>query len=151
MRVIVFFSLIIVFLACSPKLNIPYERNAAVEFVQGDKNTITLNAHGYGADAGIASWYAERNALENILFRGIPGSNQENPMIENESHALRDNKQALDYLILNGGYQKFLIESYTENVRKSSQGTTIRQIVKFDLQALRKHLENEKVVRKFGL
>jgi len=148
-----FFSICLglLIIACAPKADIQFERTGAVEFVEGDKSTLTVNAHGYAKDMGNAVIFAERNALENILFKGIPNSNQENPMIANESDAYRNSKKALDDLILKGGYQRFMIESYNQNNRKSGRGINVRQIIKFDMQALRKHLEDEKIVRKFGL
>ncbi len=150
-KLIICFFVTLVAIGCSPKLSVPFERTGAVEYVSGDKNTVTLasTATASGDTEGI--YYCERNALENLLFRGIPGSNQENPMIENEGQAYSNARNALDDLILRDGYRKFLIQSYMDDSYKAGKAKTRRQIVKFDLQALRKHLEGAKIIRKFGL
>ena len=137
-------------IACTPKMIIPYERTGAVEFYNGDKNTLSVYTNGYAENENKAIYYAERNALENILFRGIPGSNQENPMISNENDAYRKSKEILDALIINEGYRKFMIESYSTDSAKSSSGINVKRIVKFDIQAIRKYLEVNNVVRNFG-
>lgn len=149
-KILLFIGIIVVY-GCSPKLSVPFERTGAVEFVKGEKNTITLSSTSTAGKAQDLTYYCERNALENLLFRGIPGSNQENPMIENESVAYAGGKGALDDLILRDGYRKFLIQSYKEDEYSSGKGTSRVQIVKFDLQAMRKHLESVGLVRKFGL
>lgn len=138
-------------ISCSPKISIPFQRTGSVEYVEGDKNTITVSANGYAATEANAVYYAERNALENILFRGIPNSNQENPMLENEASAYTNNKKALDDLTMNDGYRKFMIQSYRDQITKQGGAYNLTQIVKFDLQALRKHLESNNLKRKFGL
>ncbi|MBK9253920.1 MAG: hypothetical protein IPM42_00380 [Saprospiraceae bacterium] len=144
---------LVIFVAasCSPKLNIPYQRNGAVEFVSGDKNTITITSNGFAESEGKAVYYAEINALENILYRGIPNSNQDNPMIANENQLTNSQQTELDNLIRREGYRNFLIQSYRSNGGLSGSNWNILQTVKFDLQALRKYLEDKSIVRKFGL
>jgi hypothetical protein len=132
---------------CSSPTAIPYERNGQVEFAAGDKSTLTVTSRAAAATSGKAAAYAERNALENILFKGIPGSNQENPMISPEPSV----KPAALADLINGGYSRFLMQSiYLEN-RGGKGGFTVLQEVKFDMQALRKYLEDNQLVRKFGM
>ncbi|MEZ5030941.1 MAG: hypothetical protein R2787_06060 [Saprospiraceae bacterium] len=95
--------------------------------------------------------YAERNALENILFRGIPGSPQESPLVPDEQAARQSHGEMLTKMTAGGNYQQFVIQSYVDHVETSPQGAHIDQTVTFDLNALRKHLEREGVIRKFGL
>jgi len=146
----IFFLSLLILSACSPKLAIPFERTGAVEYLSGDKNTITVTTNGFAENENKAIYYAERNALENILFRGIPGSNQENPMVANENDAYRTSKESLDALILRDGYRRYMIQTYTEEKRNGNGGINVKRIVKFDIQALRKYLEENKIVRKFG-
>jgi len=148
MRTILLF--ILVLSACSPKFSVPFERTGSVEFYSGDKNTLTVSANGYAENENKAIYYAERNALENILFRGIPGSNQENPMIANENDAYRNSKESLDKLIIREGFRQYMIESSNNGSYKVKGGTNVKRIVKFDIQAIRKYLEDNMVVRKFG-
>lgn len=147
MRIVVMLSLMLSIVACSPKLApIEFQRNGMVEFVEEDKNTLTVSSKQVGSTKNAAIYYAERNAVENILFRGIPNSQQENPMIENEedyrSLALRN--------LVEGGYQSFLIDSYTEHSSRNNGAYNVLQVVKLDLVAMRKKLEKEGVIRSFG-
>jgi len=148
MRTLVLF--ILALSACSPKISVPFERTGSVEFYSGDKNTLTVTTNGYAENENKAIYYAERNALENILFRGIPGSNQENPMIANENDAYRISKESLDKLIIREGFRQYMIESSNDGSYKVKGGIKVKRIVKFDIQAIRKYLEDNMVVRKFG-
>lgn len=152
MKTNIILAVIILFsISCSPKLNIAYQRNGSVEFVSGDKNTITLSSNGYAESEGKAVYYAEINAIENVLFRGIPNSNQENPMIANESQLTNSQKIELENLVQREGYRNFLIQSYRSGGGLNRGTWNITQIVKLDIQALRKYLEEKSLTRKFGL
>ncbi len=130
---------------------VPFSRTGEVEVLQSDPSTITVVSSAYAETKARAVVYAERNALENILFRGIPGSSQESPMVADEQTAQSNHSQALQRLIQDGLYQQFVIQSYVDQSSPAGKGVAVDQIVKFDLHALRKHLEKEGVIRKFGL
>lgn len=133
--------------SCSKKV-INYERNGNIEFVSSEKNTITVETKSFAENYNKAISFSEINALENILYRGIPGSNQENPMINERD--VKNNK-ALNDLIFNDGYRKFLINSSNLNYQKSNGLFYITQEIKFDLNSIRKYLEDNGIIRKFGL
>ncbi len=137
--------------SCSPRMNIPYTRTGEVEMVESDASTLTVTTVGYARTSGQAIVFAEQNALENILFRGIPGSIQENPMIQDEEMAFRSHGPVLEDLIQGEKYRQFVIQSYTDDEQKGSKGIRVDRVVKFDIGALRKYLERNGVVRKFGL
>ncbi len=139
--------LILSFYSCSKKL-VYYERNGLVEFISSEKNTITVKTKSFAESYNKAINFAEINVLENILYRGIPRSNQENPMV-NENDV--KNNKALNDLIYNDGYRKFLIDSRNVNYQENNGLFYITQEIKFDLNALRRYLEDNRIVRKFGL
>jgi hypothetical protein len=145
---ILFATLLTLWLSVSfaQKNAIPYSRNGMVEFVSGDKNTLTVTTQSFADKEAIAFAYAERNALENILFRGIPKSNQENPMVADEDKA---RSSSLDRLI-NQDYKKYLISSFLVEKHKQKKVHYVTLEVKFDINALRKYLEDNGIVRKFG-
>lgn len=142
---------ILMFVSCTPKAYIPFDRTGEVTSTAGDKSTITLVSTGYASDANTANLYAERNALENLLFKGIPGSVLENPMIPDEQKAKMNHGQALENLIIRGGYVQFVIEGYADNTIQQKSGVLVKKVIKFDYNALRKHLEKENIIRGFGL
>lgn len=129
----------------------PFFRTGEVEFISSSKGTIQLLSDYSSVSELQASKFAERNALENILFRGIPGSNQEKPLIPSEEEAFKNHSFVLTDLILNYGYERFLIASYPDFIATNNGTFMVSQIVIYDIKALRKHLEKENVIRKFGL
>jgi len=138
--------------ACgSQKKFIPFQRTGEVTFVNHETpGTILLNTVGYAANRAEAFMYAERNAFENLFFKGIPGSSQKSPMIENEEKAIYGHRKFFDNFFKTGEYRKYLLNSVLIDERNSSSGVIITQEVKIDINALRKLLEREQIVRKFG-
>lgn len=130
---------------------IPFERTAEVEFVEAASNTITLISSHRAENQQTAIVYAEVNALENLLFRGIPGSNQENPLIEDEENAFKKHNEFLKRLLDKGTYRQFMIASENDNTRQLNNSVEVKQLVTIDLKALRKHLETNGIIRSFGL
>ena len=98
-----------------------------------------------------ATAYAEINAIENILFKGIPNSGQESPMIENEMKTVKANKDFFRELLDKGDCRRFIMDSALVHKSKKKGVHTVDVSVRVDIQALRKHLEQNKITRKFGL
>lgn len=144
---IVVLTIVILLSGCSTKRIMSFERNGNVEHVAGDNRTITVTSKSAAENLNKALYFAERNALENLLYRGIPKSNQENPMIANTPNDVR----ALNQLVSEGGYAEFLISSYNVNKEQNGGVFYVTQEVKFDLEAIRKFLEKNNLTRKFGL
>ena len=122
-----------------------------VECVEKGRTTITLSSTSLGKDQGTAHEFAIRNAFENILFKGIPNSNQEKPIIANEITSREDHQAFYNNFFQNAEYRKFILDNYIENSYKSNGGTNVNSIIKIDLGAFKKHLEQSKITKKFGL
>ncbi|MBK6782889.1 MAG: hypothetical protein IPG79_03355 [Saprospiraceae bacterium] len=121
-RYLIFISIFFLWLAsCTPKAFISYQRTGEVESVAGDKSTITLSATGFASDGNTAAGYAERNAIENMLFKGIPGSVLENAMISDENKARSNHGMVLDKLDHGRGIMPYVIDAYTENSIKQNR------------------------------
>lgn len=138
--------------ACtSTKKFIPFQRTGEVTFVEhGTQGTILLNSVGYAATRSDGFLYAERNAFENLFFKGIPGSTQKLPMIADEEKAIYGHRAFFDNFFKSGEYRKYMISSILIDERNSSSGVIITQEVNIDVNSLRKLLEKEQIVRKFG-
>ncbi|MFN8279154.1 MAG: hypothetical protein U0V49_02620 [Saprospiraceae bacterium] len=123
-----------------------FQRNGMVEFIRSEGQVITVSTKHYAKTKNILKYYCERNAMENILFRGIPNSNQTSPMMEgaNELDARLAELLETDYI-------QFITNSQCVESTKSKKFYYATQIVSVDLQALRKYLEDKKIIRKFGL
>ena len=145
---LILLSLIIV--SCSSTKNVEYDRSGKVEFVeQNEAQTITLKTSAFGADMAQASFYAERNAIENLLYKGIPGSNQRQAMIPDEMDARSKHGKRLDDLVKNK-YGEYLMSSEVLYKHDAKDGVFVEKHVKFDIGALRKYLEKYEVIRSFG-
>lgn len=151
MKAYIFIFLGILFLACSPKLNLQYQRTGLVTCETHDKMTITLISEGQAENMGKSASFAERNAIENLLFKGIPKSNQEKPMINNESKVRRDNQAFYMNFIENRGFQLYITSSTVNDHYVSGGVHVVKQRIEIDLTNLRKHLVTNKIVRGFGL
>ena len=143
--------IVAIFAACTPQLNMLYQRSGMVKCESHDKMTITLVSEAQAETLGKAIGFAERNAIENLLFKGIPNSNQEKPMIENESKAMNENGAFLDNFLVNNGYKNYITSSTIDDVMQGGSVRLVSQRVIVDITNLRKHLEANSIVKKFGL
>lgn len=125
---------------------IAYTRSGNVEFDNYNKGLLSVTTKQGAENLEKAIYYSEINALENILFKGIPGSPQEHPLIKEEKR-----EPFLDKLIFDRDYEKFLTNSEVLETYKSEKMISVRQRVTFDIEALRKELEKNNIIRKFGL
>jgi hypothetical protein len=143
------------FCGCAKKTTISnttfsYSRNGKVTALNSNKNLLTVKSEQAAENYGKAVNFSEINALENILYRGISGSIQENPMISDEVIAQQKSRVILEGLIFREGYKVFMTESTTLEDYKSQNAISVVQKVTFDLNALRKFLEKNEVIKKFG-
>ncbi len=141
--------------SCAPKTtptkySFEYVRTGKVNVIYSDKGLLTVKSEGVAENLSKAIYFAEINALENILYRGIPSSTQESPLISDELDAYKKNQLVLDNLVFRNGYKNYLTSSEIIE-RNDGAGIYVIQKVTFDIPALRKYLENNNIIRKFGL
>ncbi len=138
-------------MACTPTQQLVYQRTGMVSCTSHDRMTISLLSEGQAETLDKAVGFAERNAIENLLFKGIPNSNQEKPLIKNESMAKRDNPDFFTTFVTNRGYQEFVTNSTVEDDYLNGKIHFVKQKIVFDLTNLKKHLQAQGISRKFGL
>lgn len=139
------------FLFSCSKTIIPYQRSGEVNAVNHENSIITVSSQGRAENASKAVYHAERNAFENLLFKGVPNTNQESPLIPDEIQALDANPALFERLLVNQDYRRFIMDSFTGNSTTSGGVTLIEQVVKIDLKSLRNYLQSEGITKKFGL
>jgi len=135
--------------SCSPKL-LPY--SGEVNFVSKEATgVITVKSIGYGKNQNLAVIDAQKNAFRIILFKGLPGTEINVPLIDNESEAFSNNKKYFDKLFDQGFYKSFMMSSIeSSNLIKVEGGNKIAVDIKINYNSLRKDLEQNQVIRKFG-
>lgn len=149
-KLISFFIIAIMGLhSCSPKLQ-PYP--AEVNFLYKEaKGTIAVKSIGYGKNQTDAVTDAQKNAFNVILFKGLPGTELNVPLIENESEAKSKHASYLKNFFDNANYKSFMMSSTeSSNLIKLKGNNKISVDVKINYNSLRKNLEQNQVIRKFG-
>jgi hypothetical protein len=156
-KIITILSLMVLFgtISCTKKSinysqSFDYARSGKVIFLGNSKGLVTVSSEQTAESLSKAISFAEVNALENLLFKGVSSSPQENPMISDEVLAQKESPMVLKGLIFENGYKVFLTESQILQSFKDKGEVTVVQKVTFDIPALRKFLEKNEVIKKFG-
>lgn len=149
-KTILFTFMVCYFVACKS----PYQ-TVSVNYLNGNGNTIALRCSGFGNNRLKTIADAEKNAIEEILFRGIPGHSQKDPLVSvTEEEAKKNHQKYFKELLEEGRYKSFIISSIpTGEVQKVKGGKgnkTITVDVTVNLRALRSDLEQQGIIRKFG-
>lgn len=137
-------------ISCSPKVY-PVQSCIAISEQNG---SVVARSSGYGKEKVLALDAAERNAIETLLFRGIPGTQYNTPMVRiDEVSAKKQFKSYFDDLIDGGRHKSFISLSIPvcDYVLTRYRLWTISSDVTINVSALRKDLEEHGVIRKFGL
>ena len=142
-------SLFITIFACqTTKQIIPYQRTGEVIFVkQPSVGTVVLESNAYASDRATGIFYAEKNVFENLFFKGIPGSPQQTPMIPDEEKAIYGHRNFFKRFFNSNEYRKYTIESVLVDEKKNSSGVMVTQEITIDLDALRKLLKKEQIIK----
>lgn len=145
-----FLTLLFLCGACAPKVRPNY--TAEVNFLYKESNEVfSVSSVGYGSNKADAIQNAQKSAFTVVIFRGVPGSDVTISMVENESDARSKHSSYFKKFYDEGRYKSFMLHSEetsdlsTENGQKK---ITIK--VKINHSALRKDLELNQVIRKFG-
>jgi hypothetical protein len=113
--------------------------------------TIAVKSTGYGKNQIHAISDAQKNAFKVILFKGLPGTDLNIPLIENENDAKSKKPEYFKKFFDEGNYKTFMM-SLTEssNLIKMKGTKKITVDIKINYNSLRKDLEQNQIIRKFG-
>ena len=119
--------------------------------IYDDANSITLRCNGYGKTESDAIADAGRYAVEQLLFRGVPNTSQNYPLIGTDEITAKSRYEIyLSDMLNNYRYQSFLtLTTPVESGRDWGTYWTIADIT-INLRALRMDMENAGIIRKFG-
>tara|TARA_Y100000385_G_scaffold188638_1_gene194943 strand:+ start:783 stop:1241 length:459 start_codon:yes stop_codon:yes gene_type:complete len=140
-------SLIFFFVSCATIENYPSEISLDRK---NNSSSYTLSGNGYSKTSENAIKEAEKNIFNVLLFQGIAGTDLEIPMIENESQAKSKNAKYFSSLIDNGGYRKFITNRNNGSPSITKGGYKAQISITINYGALKKDLEQNNVIRKFG-
>jgi hypothetical protein len=115
---------------------------------------VMVLSEGFGKNVKESNADALAGAVYALLFKGLPGSAYELPMVPHEGEKKNDPTVVA---LLTGGYSAFVIEDQSQGkskMTKKADGVkgiaTFHQIT-INCDALRRHLEEKGVIRKFGI
>ena len=147
--VLVVLLLLSITYSCSKKI-LP---TSEVNYLSGNDGTITMRAIGNGTNQQKAISEAEKNAINVLFFRGLPESEQKIALIgTNESEEIKKHEQYFEKFYMQKRYKTFIMSSIpASDFAKQNGGTKSLSVdVKVNLVALRKDLEENNIIRKFG-
>ncbi len=137
-------------LSCSTPQSLTYYRTGEVTCVRNDSRLVTVTSLHHGSDVTQAQLYAERNALENLLFRGIPGC-YDVPIVNDEAASMKSHAGFYEWLIQSREYERYITERTLNTSGVSKGPVTVSMDITFDVSALRKEMESQGVIKKFGI
>ena len=138
--------------SCGPQIQPQQPYSAQVNFISKDETgSITVNSKGFGKDENAAIFDAQLNAFNIILFKGIPGTDLNVPLVENETDAKSKNSEYFNSFLGQGFYQNFIMSSILDEApSKVKNGMFCSVNLKINFNSLRKDLEQNNIIRKFG-
>jgi hypothetical protein len=139
------FCFLIVIFVVSCRSAVP---TAQVNYLFEHDNAISMRCVGSGQTKDAAKADAEKNAINVLLFRGLPESSQKVPLIGyNEADITKQHSSYFQQMYDNKRYRTFVMSS--QPISNYSKGQLTVEF-KINLRALRSDLEGQGLIRKFG-
>jgi hypothetical protein len=150
MKPILFILLVILELqSCSSKM--PIYTSEVTYLHKKEQGTITVKSTGYGKSHSEAIIDAQINTFKVILFKGLPGTELNIPLIENEKTATSEHPEYFQKFFDYNYYQSFImLSTESSNLIKTKQGKKITVDLVINIKSLRIDLEQNQLIRKFG-
>lgn len=154
MRNLILLSLLLLsflFISCGGSKKHSEFTSAKVSYVSNnDRETLTLRSTEVGSSEEEAINKAQKLAFQNLFFRGVPESPFNRPLISlNEEEAYEKHRSYLNDFY-DGRMQTFITDS-KEYLNKEGPGTTATVDLTINMRALRKDLQNNNLMQKFGI
>ena len=112
-----------------------------------NKDILIVNSVGYGYKIEDAKTYAQKQALNNLIYNGVANSNYKNPMVDYQQ--IDKIKPNLDKYI-NTNYLQFIQNTSLISNTKNKKVYTQLYRIEINTLSLRDAMEREGFVRKFG-
>lgn len=129
-----------------------YQSNVGI-IKKHDSFTYSFSGQGFSKNLDECQTEAEKNVFEVILFRGISGTDLQNPLVENEQVSKDNHQEFYKDFFDKKGYRAYISSQVvlTNNPRPAKGGYTCNVEFKVNLNALKTNLEQNGIIRKFGL
>lgn len=112
---------------------------------------VYVTSVGYGKNREEAINNAQKNAINVVLFIGIPQSSAKYPLVINEKDARKNSSSYIENLFDGNRYKVFITESTESSNLINMHGSyKIYMNLTINRSALQNDLEQNSVIRKFG-
>lgn len=146
-----FAALILAFIfnSCSTSKSLP---SGEVNYLSSNDGALTVRAIGIGNNENEAITDAIYNAFDVLLFRGLPESEQKNALVGTNENEERGKHKDYFEGFYKGRYKSFVMSSIPSSdlIKYKGGKKGIAVDVKINTVALRKDLEQNEIIRKFG-
>lgn len=146
------YTILIVALVCSCKTK-QVLTNVSIKD-DSNRDILYLSSTGYGKTEEEATLDAYKRALDVVLFRGFPQSSSplRDPLIMDKHRAVSANEAFFNSLYEDRLLSELILSS-SQVGRSEKQGGTHESYynITFNLRLLRKRLQDEGIIKKFGL
>lgn len=125
--------------------------------VKNMPNIVTLKATGIGKTREEAAGRSKRNAVAAILFKGVPGSAVNSPLLGGEVNNLLSNYRPFfdEFFAPKGDFNRFVNMpgdvDPKDIIAIKKIGYEVAATCQVNYAELRKYLEDKKMIRTFGL
>lgn len=136
--------------SCASKSKTPL--TAEVNVINESKNkTIELRSIGYGPNEAAAAYDSERKTFEIILFRGIPETSVQKPLVDSNEQQILNKHPEYFKTFFEQRYKSFIMSVYNSSPPSKFKGNhTVVRDIKINLISLKKDLEDNNIIRGFG-
>ncbi len=113
--------------------------------------SIVIKSIGYGPTIAAAKKNAMENAFKNIFTKGIPNSNQSMPLLSGDAEQVLKQNSTYFSKFFDKGMQEYIVSQNAGGFDALSRSGNISVEYVINLASLRTRLENDGIIRKFGL
>lgn len=133
-----------------------YPLTAEVTFISSTSpGLVTIESIGYGANENLAEINAYTSAFRNILFKGLPDFLPlKRPLVDNEENAKANHPAYFNFFFEERGYMQFVTKQNSiTHLGKADdkKNKSVKRSFVVNFESLRKDLEKNGVIKKFGL
>lgn len=113
---------------------------------------IWVQSTGFGKKEAEAQLDAEKAAMETVVFQGVPGTQFSMPLVADESGSRKEHVDFYAGFFEQQGFRAFVSKTQkVSGLTKIKGGKKLETRLLVDMNGLRKHLEDNHVIKKFGM
>lgn len=136
---------------CSTRKPLAVAHNVSMAEAENGPGLLGISSTGYGSTEAEAIRDAEKAVLEQLLFRGIAGSQWALPLVPDEAASKKDHPAFYKTFLDEAGYRPYILHSTHGTLSKGQGAGHLTTTMQVDMNALRRHLEKNQIIRPFGL